>query len=190
MLPRSFLASAGERTGVEPLVTTCFGPRTAAGGVHRENLADDEPVAEHADRGQVLLDGRDRSRVSPDVGGHVERGHGLEAEASRLAPREKLPHRPPVRRPRPLVRDPPREELQATPTPGPASTITRGSSMAATPLPVTTSGSAAAGTSASLIRTPLPRPRLPRRRAARTARNRSRAHRPARRAAPPPPSPR
>ena len=29
---RSFLASAGERTGVAPLVTTCFGPRTAAAG--------------------------------------------------------------------------------------------------------------------------------------------------------------
>ena len=32
MCSRSFLASAGERTGVEPLVTTCFGPRTAAAG--------------------------------------------------------------------------------------------------------------------------------------------------------------
>ena len=29
---RSFLASAGESTGVAPLVTTCFGPRTAAAG--------------------------------------------------------------------------------------------------------------------------------------------------------------
>ena len=57
----SFRASAGERTGVAPLVTTCFGPRTAAAGVHQEGLADDEPVAEHADRGQMLLDGRDRT---------------------------------------------------------------------------------------------------------------------------------
>ena len=30
IVSRSFLASAGERTGVDPLVTTCFGPRTAA----------------------------------------------------------------------------------------------------------------------------------------------------------------
>ena len=52
---RSFLASAGESTGVAPLVTTCFGPRTAAAGFHREDLVDDEPVAEHANRGQVLL---------------------------------------------------------------------------------------------------------------------------------------
>ena len=82
------------------------------GRVHGEDLADDEPVAEHADRGQVLLDGRNRARVGPDVGGHVERGDRGQAEASVLAPGQKLPHRPPVRRPRPLVRDPPREELE------------------------------------------------------------------------------
>ena len=87
-------------------------PPHGRGGVHREDLVDDEPVAEHADRGQVLLDGRDRPGVSTDVGGDVERGDRTEAEASGLAPRQKLPHGPPVRRPRPLVRDPPREELQ------------------------------------------------------------------------------
>ena len=39
----------------------------------------------------------------------------------------KLPYRPPVRRPRPRVRDPPREELQIPPpVAGPASTITYG----------------------------------------------------------------
>ena len=32
ILSRSFLASAGEKTGVAPFVTTCFGPRTAAAG--------------------------------------------------------------------------------------------------------------------------------------------------------------
>ena len=109
---RSFLASAGERTGVDPFVTTCFGAPHGRRGIHREDLADDEPVAEHADRGQVLLDGRDRSMVGPDVGGHVERGHRLEAEASRLAPPQELPHLPPVRRPGSCVRNPPREELQ------------------------------------------------------------------------------
>ena len=46
-------------------------------GVRGEDLADDEPVAEHADRGQVLFHGRDRSRVRPDVGGHVERRDGV-----------------------------------------------------------------------------------------------------------------
>ena len=75
MQSRSFLASAGERTGVEPLVTTCFGHRTAAAEFAGRTWLTTEPVAEHADRGQVLLDGRDRSRVRPDVGGHVERRH-------------------------------------------------------------------------------------------------------------------
>ena len=35
MWSRSLLASAGVRTGVAPLVTTCFGPRTAAAGFTR-----------------------------------------------------------------------------------------------------------------------------------------------------------
>ena len=35
---RSRRASAGERTGVAPLVTTCFGPRTAAAGMSRALL--------------------------------------------------------------------------------------------------------------------------------------------------------
>ena len=109
---RSFLASAAERTGVAPLVTTCFGPRTAAAGFTGKDLADDEPVAEHADRGQVLLHCRGRSRVRPDVGGHVERRDVAQPEPSRPAPPEELPHRPPVRRPRPRVRDPSGEELQ------------------------------------------------------------------------------
>ena len=61
-------ASAGESTGVAPFVTTCFGPRTAAAaGVHREDVAaDDEPVAEHADRGQVL-----QSAPTHDLGAHT-----------------------------------------------------------------------------------------------------------------------
>ena len=32
IVSRSFLASAGETTGVAPFVTTCFGPRTADAG--------------------------------------------------------------------------------------------------------------------------------------------------------------
>ena len=112
MLSRSFLASAGERDRRRALRDDVLRAAHSRGRVHGEDLADDEPVAEHADRGQVLLDGRGRSRVSTDVGSHVERGHGLEAEASRLAPSEKLPHRPSVRRPRSLVRDPSRKELE------------------------------------------------------------------------------
>ena len=113
IVSRSVLAFAGERTGVAPFVTTCFGPRTAAAGVHRENLADDGPVTEHADRGEVLLDGRGRPGMGPDVVGDVERRDRLEPEAPALAPREKLPRRPCVRRPR--VRDPSGEELHELP---------------------------------------------------------------------------
>ena len=36
-----------------PLVTTCFGPPHGRRRVHREDLADNEPVAEHADGGQA-----------------------------------------------------------------------------------------------------------------------------------------
>ena len=50
------------------------------GRVHGQHLVDDEPVAERPDRREVLLDGRHRPRVRPDVGGvrpdvgrHVQR---------------------------------------------------------------------------------------------------------------------
>ena len=83
--------------------------------VHGEDLADDEPVTEHADRSQVLLDRGHRSRVRPDVGRYVERRDRLERQPPRLAPGQELPHRPPVGRPRPPVGDPRREELEKLP---------------------------------------------------------------------------
>ena len=49
-------------------------PPDGRGRVRGEDLAGDEPVAEHADRGQVLFHGQDRAWVGPNVGGHVERG--------------------------------------------------------------------------------------------------------------------
>ena len=45
----------------------------------------------------------------------MERRDVAQLETSRLAPREELPDGPPVRRPRPRVRDPPREEFQIPP---------------------------------------------------------------------------
>ena len=51
-------ASAAESTGVEPYFTEWLGPRTACAGLDGDDLADDEPVEQHADAGQVLLDGR------------------------------------------------------------------------------------------------------------------------------------
>ena len=71
IVTRSFLASAGERTGVAPFVTTCFGPRTAAAGFTGRTWLTTSQFAEHADRGQLLLHGRDRPGVGPDVGRHV-----------------------------------------------------------------------------------------------------------------------
>ena len=125
-------ASAGESTGVAPLVTTCVGPLDGRRGVHRQDLADDEPVAEHADGRQVLLDGGRRPGVGPDVGRHVQRRDRREPQAPRRAPRQKLPHGPPVRRARAPVRDPRGENSRnfSTAT-GPASTISRGSTSAA-----------------------------------------------------------
>ena len=45
----------------------------------------------------------------------MERRDVAQPEASRLAPPEELPHRPPVRCPRPRVCDPPCEELEEPP---------------------------------------------------------------------------
>ena len=73
------------------------GRETRGGGPprDREDLADDEPVAEHADRGQVLLHGRDRPGVRPGCrratwGGDTSR----KPEASRLGPPKELPDGP------------------------------------------------------------------------------------------------
>ena len=56
--------------------------------VHRQDLADDEPVAEHADGRQVLLDGGRRPGVGPDVGCHVQRRdrRGAPGPAPRTTP--------------------------------------------------------------------------------------------------------
>ena len=50
--------SSAESTDVLPFLTLCFGPRTACAGLRRHDLAGDEPIEQHADGGQVLLDGR------------------------------------------------------------------------------------------------------------------------------------
>ena len=140
--------TAGRRTGAPPFrsprgvssppparapasphrVMTCFGPRPAAAGVHREDLADDEPVAEHADRGQVLLHGRRRPRVGPDVGGDVK---WLDASSRRPRPSHHPRNCPAARayaaRVRSFAIRPARRTPRTFPTAvGPASTITRG----------------------------------------------------------------
>ena len=60
--------------------------------VHRQDLVDDEPVAERPDRRQVLLDGRHRPRVRPDAGRHAERRDRPQLEpARRTRPGTALP---------------------------------------------------------------------------------------------------
>ena len=148
-----------------PLGDDMLRPPHRRGGVHGEDLVDDEPVAEHTDRGQVLFHRGGRPRVGPDVG---------------------------VRRPRPRVREirPAKNSRNRATAAGPASTITCGRTISPAP-PVAADGSAAAGTRASVV---IPSPPLPRRlndrRAPRTARNRFRAPAPASTAAPGRPPPR
>src|ERR1700744_613597 len=74
MLSSSFFASSPSSTEVLPFLTTCFGPRTAAAGLGPANLADDQPVEQHADRRQVLLDGR-----TAEIGRDVMRAAPLRA---------------------------------------------------------------------------------------------------------------
>ena len=64
---RSFLASTGERTGVEPLVTTCFGPRTGPPGVQRSST-----VTRDAGTPPALATGgrTDKPSVGHDGGNH------------------------------------------------------------------------------------------------------------------------
>ena len=87
MLSSSFFASSPSSTEVLPFLTTCFGPRTAAAGLGRENLADDQPVEQHADRRQVLLDGRRAVAASEhlDIGGDVMRAHRRERRGHAVA---------------------------------------------------------------------------------------------------------
>ena len=71
-----------------PALTTCFGPSDRARGVEGEDLADDEPVEEHPERREVLLDARGRKRLGEllDVGRDDHRLDLVEGEASALAP--------------------------------------------------------------------------------------------------------
>jgi hypothetical protein len=56
-------------------LTTYFGPRTAWAGVDVDDTADNEPVEQHSQRGQVLFDGRRRHLGFQvlDESGDVER---------------------------------------------------------------------------------------------------------------------
>ena len=92
--PRGASGPPPARGPASPPCDDVLRPPDRRGGVHREDLADDEPVAEHAGSRPSAASRSAPTRVRPDVGGDVERRHGLEPEASGLAPPEKLPRRP------------------------------------------------------------------------------------------------
>jgi hypothetical protein len=95
-----------------------LGPAHRMRRIDRENLADDEPVEQHADRGQMLLDGRSRGRALLDgaitgvrhpqrqIGGNVERlDIGELVETVLLEPGEERAHGPVIGHPRVVVLD-------------------------------------------------------------------------------------
>jgi hypothetical protein len=91
-------------------------PRTAdrCRRVERHNLADHEPIEEHAYRGERLLHGRSREILTEhlDVGRDVHRTYPLEREPSSFAPAEKIRTRAVIRAARVRVPDVGGEEFQ------------------------------------------------------------------------------
>ena len=93
----------------------CLGPLTAWRRVVRHDLADDQPVEQHADRGQLLLDrGRAvRPALLLDPGGDVQRLRSVPARPRRAARTSGETARPPGhRRPGVRVADVGGEELE------------------------------------------------------------------------------
>ena len=94
ILSSSARASSGASTGVLPTFTTCDGPRTDAGRVHRHHLAGHQPVEQMAQRRQPLLDASVRrwSRVCCSIQAATCSGctSATDAHAVILAPGHEL----------------------------------------------------------------------------------------------------
>ena len=91
MLSKSWRASSGREDRRAAAVDDVPGPAHDRGGVGSDDLADHEPVEQHAHRGQVLLDRGCRVGLPEllDVGGDVDRLEAAElAQAAHLAPAE------------------------------------------------------------------------------------------------------
>ena len=75
MLASRSLASSAVSTGVLPCLTTCLGPRTELAGLKSMTPPLVSQSKQHADGGEVLLDGRCRPGFGQllDVGGDVHR---------------------------------------------------------------------------------------------------------------------
>ena len=69
-----------------------FGAAHCGGGIYRQDLADHQPVEQHADGGQPLLDGRRRKLASEvlDPGGDVHRFDVKQTKAGLVAPIEEF----------------------------------------------------------------------------------------------------
>ena len=81
MLSSSFFASSPSSTGGLAFLDDVLRPAHRGGRIGAgENLADDQPVEQHADRREVLLDGRRAVAAAEnlDVGGDVMRAHRRE----------------------------------------------------------------------------------------------------------------
>ena len=97
--------------GLDDMLRATHGMRRVGG----DDLAGDQPVEQHADRGQVLLDRRLRHRVLQvlDIGRHMQRlDIGNAADAMPVAPGEKIANRPVVSHAGVLVADGGGEEFQ------------------------------------------------------------------------------
>ncbi len=90
-------------------------PRSSHGRrrIHCDHLADDEPIEEHPNGGEMLFNSRGRVRLlaSLYIYGHGNRLQIGKAEPTAFAPREELPHSPRVREARVPVPNICREEL-------------------------------------------------------------------------------
>jgi hypothetical protein len=117
MLSRSVRHSLPSRTGVLPVFTTCFGPRTAAAGFSGTIWPVIKPVEQHPHGGELLLHVRCRMRLLAgfNVAGHVDGADRHQCEAALIAPGEKLLARTRIGSSRVRVADVGGEEFQIAP---------------------------------------------------------------------------
>jgi hypothetical protein len=119
MLSRSSRVCPAVSTVVLPRFTTCFGPCTECAGVYGHDLAGDEPIEQHADRREVLLDRRLRHRFLQafDVGRDVQRLDSRQlADTPPVAPDEKQFHGAVISGPRILIPDRRGEKFEEAPS--------------------------------------------------------------------------
>jgi hypothetical protein len=80
--------SSAASTDVLPFLTLLLGPAHRVCGIGRHDLAGDEPMEEHADGGQVLLDARlgQHGAELLDLAGDVDRLNVLKTKSFLVGP--------------------------------------------------------------------------------------------------------